>query len=84
MDIELRRIRLAEIRALAYLHQFAGVLSAEAHLVQTATSLQISTESVIDEWFMSINVGDVGLGRNLVARPRRNALCEQHRTRARR
>nr|MBP7292859.1 translocation/assembly module TamB domain-containing protein [Bacteroides sp.] len=64
MDIELRRIRLAEIsEALPYLPQFAGVLSAEAHLVQTATSLQISTESVIDELvYEHQRVGDVGLG----------------------
>ena len=64
MDRELRRFRLAEIsEALPYLPQFAGVLSAEAHLVQTATSLQISTESVIDELvYEHQRVGDVGLG----------------------
>ena len=38
------------------------MLSAEAHLVQTATSLQISTESVIDELvYEHQRVGDVGL-----------------------
>lgn len=64
MDIELRRIRLAEIsEALPYLPRFSGLLSAEGHYVQTATSLQLSTESNIDELvYENQRIGDVSLG----------------------
>ncbi|WP_321333267.1 translocation/assembly module TamB domain-containing protein [uncultured Bacteroides sp.] len=64
MDIELRRIRLAEIsEALPYLPQFSGLLSAEAHYVQKATSLQVSTEATIDELvYEHQRVGDIALG----------------------
>lgn len=64
MDIELRRIRLAEIsEALPYLPQFSGLFSAEAHYVQTATSLQVSTEATVNELvYEHQSVGNIGLG----------------------
>jgi len=64
MDIELRRIRLAEIsEAFPYLPQFSGLFSAEAHYVQTATSLQVSTEATINELvYEHQSVGNIGLG----------------------
>ena len=64
IDVELRRIRLDEISTiLPYLPQLSGFLSAEAHYIQNATSLQISSEANIQKLtFEKPLVGDVGLG----------------------
>lgn len=64
IDVELQRIRLAEIsEVLPYLPRLSGMLSAEANYVQTATSLQVSAEAAIDELtYEGQRVGDVTLG----------------------
>lgn len=64
MDVELRRIRLDELSSiLPYFPEFSGLLSAEAHYVQTATSLQLSAEASIDELvYEHRRVGDVAVG----------------------
>lgn len=64
IDVELQRIRLAEIsEVLPYLPELSGLLSAEANYVQTATSLQVSAEAAIDELaYEGRRVGDVTLG----------------------
>lgn len=64
IDMELRRIRLEEISSvLPYFPAISGLFSAEAHYIQTAKSLQLSTEAVIDELtYEHQRVGDVGLG----------------------
>lgn len=64
IDVELQRIRLAEIsNVLPYLPELSGLLSAEANYVQTATSLQVSAEATIDELtYERQRVGDVTLG----------------------
>ena len=64
MDIELRRIRLDEVsRILPYFPDFSGRLSAETHYIQTATSLQISTEANVEKLtYEGQHVGNVGIG----------------------
>ena len=50
MDVELRRIRLEEVFSiLPYMPQITGLLSAEAHYIQTEKSLELSAEASIDE-----------------------------------
>ena len=64
IDVELQRIRLAEIsKVLPYLPELSGLFSAEANYVQTATSLQVSAEATIDELnYENRRVGDITLG----------------------
>lgn len=64
IDVELRRIRLAEISSvLPYLPELSGLFSAEANYVQTATSLQVSAEATIDELsYERQRIGDLTLG----------------------
>lgn len=64
IDVELRRIRLADISSvLPYLPEISGLFSAEAHYIQTATSLQLSTEATIDELaYEHQRIGDITLG----------------------
>ncbi|WP_455592000.1 translocation/assembly module TamB domain-containing protein [Bacteroides sp.] len=64
IDVELQRIRLAEIsKVLPYLPELSGLFSAEANYVQTATSLQVSAEATIDELtYEQRRVGDITLG----------------------
>lgn len=64
MDVELQRIRLADISSvLPYFPEVSGLFSAEAHYVQTTTSLQLSAEATIDELtYERQRVGDVTLG----------------------
>lgn len=64
MDIELRRIRLEEIFSmLPYMPEITGMLSAEAHYVQTEKSLELSAEAAIDELtYERQRIGDMNLG----------------------
>lgn len=64
MDIELRRIRLEEVFGiLPYMPQITGLLSAEAHYIQTEKSLELSAEANIDELtYERQRIGDVALG----------------------
>ncbi len=64
MDVELRRIRLDEVsRILPYFPDLSGRLSAEAHYIQTATSLQISTEANVEQLtYGGQHVGNIGMG----------------------
>lgn len=64
MNIELDRFRLSELTAIMpYMPRITGLFSAEAHYVQTATSLQLSAEANIKQLtYEKQPVGDVGLG----------------------
>lgn len=64
IDVELQRIRLAEIsKVLPYLPNLSGLFSAEANYVQTPTSLQVSAEANVDELtYEHQRIGDVALG----------------------
>ncbi len=64
MDVELRRIRLDELFSiLPYMPEITGLLSAEAHYIQTENSLELSAEASIDELtYERQRIGDVSLG----------------------
>ncbi len=64
MDVELRRIRLEEVFSiLPYMPQITGLLSAEAHYIQTESSLELSAEASIDELtYERQRIGDMALG----------------------
>ncbi|MFR8838035.1 translocation/assembly module TamB domain-containing protein [Bacteroides nordii] len=64
MDVELRRIRLDELFSiLPYMPEITGLLSAEAHYIQTEHSLELSAEAGIDELtYERQRIGDVSLG----------------------
>lgn len=64
IDVEIRRIRLAEISSvLPYFPEIAGLFSLEAHYVQTEKDLQLSAEASIEELtYERQRIGDVTLG----------------------
>ena len=64
IDVEIRRIRLAELSSvLPYFPEITGLFSAEAHYVQTEKDLQLSAELSIDELtYERQRIGDVTLG----------------------
>ena len=64
IDVEIRRIRLAELSSvLPYFPEITGLFSAEAHYVQTEKDLQLSAEVSIDELtYERQRIGDVTLG----------------------
>lgn len=64
MNIELNRLNLKELSAaIPYLPQITGLLSADMSFVQTATTTQLSSETIIDELtYEKRRVGDLGLG----------------------
>ncbi len=64
MDVELRRIRLDELFSIVpYMPQITGLLSAEAHYIQTEKSLELSAEATIDELtYERQRIGDITLG----------------------
>ncbi len=64
MDVELRRIRLDEVFSiLPYMPDITGLLSAEAHYIQTENSLELSAEAGIDELtYERQRIGDITLG----------------------
>ena len=64
IDVEIRRIRLAELSSvLPYFPKITGLFSAEAHYVQTEKDLQLSAELSIDELtYERQRIGDVTLG----------------------
>ena len=64
IDVEIRRIRLAELSSvLPYFPEITGLFSAEAHYVQTEKELQLSAELSIDELtYERQRIGDVTLG----------------------
>lgn len=64
IDVEIRRIRLAQISSvLPYFPEITGLFSAEAHYVQTEKDLQLSAEATIDELtYERQRVGDITLG----------------------
>lgn len=64
INVELSRFRLDELSdVLPYLPRLTGLLSAEANYIQTATSLQVSTEANIEKLtYERQPVGDIGIG----------------------
>ena len=64
IDVEIRRIRLAELSSvLPYFPEITGLFSAEAQYVQTEKDLQLSAELSIDELtYERQRIGDVTLG----------------------
>lgn len=64
IDVEIRRIRLDEISSvLPYFPAITGLLTAEAHYIQTEKDLQVSAEASIDELtYERQRIGDVVLG----------------------
>ncbi|KAA6345622.1 hypothetical protein EZS27_006842 [termite gut metagenome] len=63
LDIELRKIRLAEFSNLPYMPQLTGELSAEANFRQTASSRQFSVEaSLAGLTYERRQVGDIRFG----------------------
>ena len=64
IGVELNRFRLSELsQIMPYLPRLTGLLSAEAHYIQTEKNLQVSAEADIRELtYEKQPVGDVGLG----------------------
>ncbi|KAA6352327.1 hypothetical protein EZS27_000277 [termite gut metagenome] len=63
LDIELRKIRLAELSNLPYIPQLTGEFSAEANFRQTASSKQFSVEaSIAGLTYERRRVGDIKFG----------------------
>lgn len=64
IDVEIRRIRLDEITSvIPYFPEITGLLSAEAHYIQTEEDLQLSAEASVDELtYERQRIGDVTLG----------------------
>lgn len=64
IDVELHRIQLKEVFGMfPYLPQAEGELSADLHYVQTAKSMEISTEASVDSLvYMHQPIGNVSLG----------------------
>lgn len=64
IDVEIRRIQLAEISSvLPYFPAITGLFTAEAHYIQTEKSLQLSAEATIDELtYERQRIGDISLG----------------------
>lgn len=64
IDVEVRKMRLHEISSvLPYFPAITGLLSAEAHYIQTDNDLQLSAEVFIDELtYERQRIGDVTLG----------------------
>lgn len=63
MAVEIRRIELADIcEILPYMPKLKGLFTTEAHLVQTAHSLQLATDVQIDEFYYEKNrLGNIGI-----------------------
>lgn len=64
INVELSRFRLSELTGiLPYMPRMTGLLSAEAHYVQTPKSLQLSAEAVLRKLtYENYPVGDIGIG----------------------
>ncbi|KAA6328720.1 hypothetical protein EZS27_022411, partial [termite gut metagenome] len=63
LDIEIRKIRLAELSSLPYFPQFTGEFSADANYKQTSDFKQISVEAVVKSLtYEQQPIGDMGLG----------------------
>lgn len=64
MNVELSRFKLSELTGiLPYMPRMTGLLSAEAHYVQTQKSLQLSAEAVVRKLtYENHPVGDIGMG----------------------
>jgi hypothetical protein len=63
LDIEIRKLRLAELSNLPYFPQLTGELSAEANYKQTPDFKQIAVEATIKGLtYEKLSVGDVGFG----------------------
>lgn len=64
INVELSRLQLGELSdVLPYLPRISGLFSAEAHYIQTATSLQVSAEAGVQGLtYERQPVGDIGLG----------------------
>ena len=64
MNVELNRLNLKDLSAtIPYIPEIAGLFSADLSFVQTATTMQLSSEAVIDELtYEKRRVGDLGLG----------------------
>lgn len=64
LDIEVRRINLAEIsQVMPYFPALSGLFSLEANYRRTEENIQVSAESVIEEFlYEGSRIGNVGLG----------------------
>lgn len=64
MNMELSRFQLGELSGvLPYMPRLTGLFSIEAQYIQTATSLQVSTEASVEKLtYERQPVGDIGLG----------------------
>jgi len=64
LNLELTRLQLSDLsQLLPYMPSFAGITSLDASYVQTATSMQVSAEGLIDGFsYEGRRVGDIGIG----------------------
>lgn len=64
LDVEIRRIRLAEIMSvLPYFPEITGLFSLEAHYIQTKKNVQLSAEASVNELtYERQRMGDITLG----------------------
>lgn len=64
LDIEIRRIELAEIsKVLPYLPDVSGLFSLEANYQQSTNAMQLSTEVVVKEFsYQRTRIGNLGVG----------------------
>ena len=64
LNLEIQRLQLSDLSQLfPYMPIFAGITSLDANFVQTATSMQVSAEGLVDEFsYEGRRVGDIGLG----------------------
>lgn len=64
LNLELTRLQLSDLsQLLPYMPSFAGITSLDASYVQTATSMQVSAEGLIDGFsYEGRKVGDIGIG----------------------
>jgi hypothetical protein len=64
IDVELRNIELEEVfKLMPYMPRVTGLLTADAHFIQTKENLQLSAETMIDKLtYERQPVGDVALG----------------------
>ncbi len=64
MNVELSRLQLGELSdVLPYMPRLTGLFTVEAQYIQTATSLQVSTEANVEKLtYERQPIGDIGLG----------------------
>ncbi len=64
LNLEIQRLQLSDLSQLfPYMPSFAGLTSLDANFVQTATSMQVSAEGLVNGFsYEGRRVGDIGLG----------------------